>query len=85
MPHKAMMTGMMTTSQILPDETRVRSYPLRDGIHDEGLDLEAMQASGNHDPNDRDRAPPAPQENKAINDPRTATNSCTMPQETRRR
>jgi hypothetical protein len=79
------MTGTMTTSQVRPNETRVLSCPLRDGIHDEGLDLEATQAGGNHNPNDRDRAPPAPQDNKAIKDPGAATNSCMMPQETRRR
>ena len=41
-PPKAVTTGMMTTGQIWPDETKVRSYPLRDVIHDEGLDLEAI-------------------------------------------
>jgi len=41
-PPKAVMTGTMTTSQIWPEEMRVRSYPLWDGIHDEGLDLEAI-------------------------------------------
>jgi hypothetical protein len=51
------MTGTMTTSQVWPDETRVLSCPLRDEIHDEGLDLEAAQAVGNHNPNDRDRGP----------------------------
>jgi hypothetical protein len=29
-------------------------YPLRDGIHDGGLDLEAIQASRSHDPRARD-------------------------------
>ena len=41
----------MTIGQISPDKTYVRSYPLRDGIHDEGLDLEANQTGGSHDPN----------------------------------
>jgi hypothetical protein len=40
--HKAVMTGMMTTSQIQSDKMRVQSYPLWDGTHDEGLDLEAI-------------------------------------------
>jgi hypothetical protein len=57
-PPKAVMIGTMTTSQIRPDETRVRSYPLRDGIHDEGLNSKAIQAGKNHDPNDRDHGPP---------------------------
>jgi hypothetical protein len=51
------MTGMMTTGQIRPDKTSVQSYLLRDEIHDEGLNLEAIQAGGNHDPNGRDRGP----------------------------
>jgi hypothetical protein len=46
----------MTISQIGPDETSVQSYPLWDGIHDKGLDLEAIQAGENHNPNDRDHA-----------------------------
>jgi hypothetical protein len=33
----------------------VRSYPLWNGIRDEGLDLEANQTSRSHDPNDQDR------------------------------
>jgi hypothetical protein len=33
---------MMNTSQIWLDEMDIRSYPPRDGIHDEGLDLEAI-------------------------------------------
>ena len=56
-PPKAVMTGTMTTSQIWPEEMRVRSYPLWDGIHDEGLDLEAIQTGGIHDPNDWDHGP----------------------------
>jgi hypothetical protein len=38
------------------DESTI--LPATDGIHNEGLDLEAIQASRNHDPNDRDHAPP---------------------------
>ena len=57
-PSKAVTADTMPTGQIRPDKTHVRFYPLRDGIHDEGLNLEAIQASGNHDPNDRDRGPP---------------------------
>jgi hypothetical protein len=45
----------MMIGRIRPDEMGVRSYPLQDGIHDEGPDLEAIQASGNHDPNGRNR------------------------------
>ena len=74
----------MTTGQIWSDETRVQSYPPQDGIHDEGLDLEVVQARGNHDPATGVMAP-TPQDNEVINDPGTATNSCTVPQETRRR
>ena len=44
-PPKAMTTGTTTTDQIWLNETRVRSYPLWDGIHDESLDLEAIQIS----------------------------------------
>jgi hypothetical protein len=47
----------MTTGQIRPDKMHVRSYPLQDGIHDTGLDLEAIQLGGSHDPNDRDHGP----------------------------
>jgi hypothetical protein len=38
------------------DESTI--LPATDGIHDEGLDLEASQAGGNHDPNDIDYGPP---------------------------
>ena len=48
---------MITTGQIRPDMTHVRFYSLRDGIHDEGLDLEAIRTGGGHDPNDRGRGP----------------------------
>jgi hypothetical protein len=65
-PPKVVVTGMMITGRIWPDETGVRSYLLRDGIHNEGPDLEAIQASENHEPNGRDCDPPAPQDNKAI-------------------
>jgi hypothetical protein len=37
------------------DESTI--LPAMDGIHNEGLDLEAIQAGRNHDPNDRDRGP----------------------------
>jgi hypothetical protein len=49
-PPKAVTTGTMITGQIRPDETSVQSYPLRDGIHDGDLDLEAIQVGRNHDP-----------------------------------
>ena len=45
------------TIQIRSDKTWVRSHPLRDGIHDKSLDLEAIQTGGNHSPDDWDRAP----------------------------
>jgi hypothetical protein len=51
------MIGTMTTGQIWPDETSVLFYPLWDRIHDEGLDLEAIQIYGSHDPNGLDRGP----------------------------
>jgi hypothetical protein len=54
------MTSTITTGQIRPDKTHVWSYPLWDGIHDEGLDLEAIQPGRSHDPNDRDRGPQPP-------------------------
>jgi hypothetical protein len=57
-PPKAVTTSTMTTGQIRPEKMRVRSYPLRDEIHDKGLDPEAIQTDENHDSNDRDRGPP---------------------------
>ena len=36
-------TSTKPTVQIRTDKTWVRSHPLRDGIHDESLDLEAIQ------------------------------------------
>jgi hypothetical protein len=56
-PPKAVMAGTVPTSQIRPDKMHVRFNPLQDGIHDKGLDLEAIQPGGSHDPNDRDRGP----------------------------
>jgi hypothetical protein len=50
---KVVMTGTITTDQIRPDKMHVRLHPLWDGIHDEGLDLEAIQIGESHDPNDR--------------------------------
>ena len=38
-----MTTGTITTAQIWPNKINVRSHPLQDGIHDEGLDLKATQ------------------------------------------
>ena len=43
-PPKAVTTGTITTGQIRPDKTHVRFHPLRDGIHDKGLDLETFPA-----------------------------------------
>jgi len=40
------MASTVPTSQIGPDKTHVRFYPLWDGIHDEGLDLEAIYTGG---------------------------------------
>jgi hypothetical protein len=51
------MASTMPTVQTWPDKTHVPSYPPRDGIHEEGLDLEANQIDGSHDPNDQDRGP----------------------------
>jgi hypothetical protein len=51
------MAGTVPSIQIRPNKTHVRSYLLRDEIHDEGLGLEANQANGSHDPNDRGRGP----------------------------
>ena len=45
------------TVQIGTYETHVRFYPLWDGIHDEGLHLEAIQTDESHDTNDRGRGP----------------------------
>jgi hypothetical protein len=41
-PPKAVMTDMLTTGQIRSDKMHVKLHPLRDRIHDEGLDLEAI-------------------------------------------
>jgi hypothetical protein len=35
----------------------VQLHPLWDRIHNEGLDLEAIQTDEGHDPNDQDRGP----------------------------
>ena len=51
------MTGKEPIIQIRSDKTKVRLHPLWDGIHDESLDLEAIQIDGSHDPNDWDRGP----------------------------
>ena len=51
---EAVTTGTRTTGQIRPDKTHERSHPLRDGIHDGGLDLKATRADESHDPNDQD-------------------------------
>jgi type II restriction/modification system DNA methylase subunit YeeA len=51
------MTSTEPTVQIRSDNRKVRSHPLRDGIHDEGLDLEAIQTNESHNPNDRDHGP----------------------------
>ena len=53
-PPKAMTIGTKNTSQISPEEMHVRFYPLRDGIHDEGFELEATLTDRSHDPNDQD-------------------------------
>jgi hypothetical protein len=52
---RAVPTSMMTTGQIRPDKTRVRSHPLWDVIHDGDLDLKATQTNESHSPNDQDR------------------------------
>ena len=79
------MTGTMTTSQIRPDKTHVRSHPLRVGIHDGGLDLKATRTDESHDPNSQDHGLQLLKDDQAIDDLKAATNSCTTPQETRRR
>jgi hypothetical protein len=56
-PPKVVMTGTITTGQIRPNKTHVQLHPLRNRIHDEGLDLEAIQTGESHDPNDQDRGP----------------------------
>ena len=38
--------GTKPTVRIRTDRTRVRSHPLRDGIHDKGLDLETFLTYG---------------------------------------
>jgi hypothetical protein len=48
---------MVPTIQIRPDKMHVRSYLSRDGIHDEGLNLEAIQTGESLNPNDQDRGP----------------------------
>jgi hypothetical protein len=65
------------------DRMHVRFYPPWDGIHDKGLDLEAVLPGESHDPNDWDRGP-QPSTNKAIDNLGAATNSCMTPSETRR-
>ena len=50
-------TNTEPTIQIRSDKTWVRSHPLRDGIHDESLDLEAIQTDGNHDLSDWGHGP----------------------------
>jgi hypothetical protein len=74
----------MTAGQIRPDKIDVRSYPPRNEIHDEGLDLEADQTYKSHEPQRSGSWPLAPQANEAIDDLEASTNSCTTPQETRR-
>ena len=39
-------TGTMPTVQKWTDRTRLLSHPLRDGIHDKGLDLETFLTCG---------------------------------------
>jgi hypothetical protein len=51
------MPDMVPTIQIRPDKTHVRSYLSWDGIHNEGLNLEAIQTGESLNPNDRDRGP----------------------------
>ena len=45
-------TGTEPTVQLWTDKTWVRSHPLWDGIHDENIDLEAIQISKSHDLDD---------------------------------
>jgi hypothetical protein len=52
----AVMADTVPTIQMWPNKTHVRSYPPWDGIHDEGLELEAIQTGESHDPNDRGAA-----------------------------
>jgi len=74
-----MTTGTVPTGQIRPDKTHVRFYPLWDGIHDGGLDLEANQVDGSHDLGTRDCGHQLHKTSYAIDDLRVATNSGTMP------
>jgi hypothetical protein len=48
---------MKPVVRIQTDKTHVRSHPLRDEIHDEGLNLEAFLADGAPRPDDRGRGP----------------------------
>jgi hypothetical protein len=43
---KVVATGMKPIIRIQTERTRVRSHPLRDGIHDQALDLETYPAGG---------------------------------------
>jgi len=65
--------------QIWSDNIYVWSYPLRDGIHDGGLDLEAIQVDESHDPGAWDRGHQLNKTNKAIDDLGAAMNSGTTP------
>jgi hypothetical protein len=51
------MASTMPIVQTWPNKMHVPSYPPWDGIHKEGLDLEANQIDGSHDRNDPDRGP----------------------------
>ena len=51
---KAMTIDTMTTNQIRPNRMHVWFNPLYDGIHDQGLDLEAIRTGRSHNQNAQD-------------------------------
>ena len=77
-------TGTEPTIQIQFDKMKVRLHPLQDGIHDERLDLKAIQIDGATTPTIRIMALSSSGQ-PGIDELGAATNSCTMLHETRRR
>jgi hypothetical protein len=69
---------MEPTVQIRTDKTWVRSHPLWDGIHDESLDLEAIQIDGATTPAIGVMVLSCSSQ-PGISDLGVATNSCTTP------
>jgi hypothetical protein len=79
------ITGTIPTVQIQTDKMHVWSHPLRDGIHDKGLDERTIQTSRVPWPRWSGSRPSAPQSDQAIDDPGRLPNLGTTPLGTRRR